>query len=574
MTDFYGALQVPVPTPADPSTHAAGDPFLDTLAAFLQAALNADLGALWSAVHPAIVGPSLTAVPVPFVFTHDPDEASFSENQLPALFVWRAEEPKHVNWSQDWTKEISNVSVLWIPPLAQQEHRRIRQPFRNAFAKALHKNLYRGRNPAWIVAGDTEAKAADYGSLFITHAQVTQYLLRTVQPHVLHIQPYEGGKELDKYEGILATIEVWETLRVDTSTMAALDDVRGTVSIGMDADGLNALPILSYRFQPALTGCTPSSGTAAGGTAVTLTGKQFYRVDAFGNNTTDASLLGCTDATIATSDGFALQKVVFVDEGTITAVMPPHAATGIVGLVLTMPSGTTSTLAASFTYTFNPFAAPNTPSLAYVRPNYAVVGGAGTWTATAGDNITRALTAPAATSGAPTFADGAANSLQNATGIATWLGAGDHYVVQVVDGLVVGLGAQGYILWESTDGAAYAFITKVGAVVTLSYVVYDSAVTFTQLDVAVSLTARMTLQFKKAADFLWMKVGAAAWVQGGAIGPTYLLDAPPTTLSLGGDPIDSTITLTGTVPAFGVYKAAQSDGFADAVVAWAASTLP
>ena len=350
MTDFYGALQVPVPTPADPSTYAAGDPFLDTLAAFLQASLNADLATLWATIHPAIVGPSKTAVPVPFVFTHDPDEASFSENQLPALFVWRAEEPKHVNWSQDWTKGVSNVSILWIPPLAQQEHRRIRQPFRNAFAKALHKNLYWGRNPAWIVAGDTEAKAADYGSLFINHAQVTQYKLGPVQPHVLHIQPYEGGKELDKYEGILATVEVWETLRLDTTSIAALDDVRGTIAIGADSDGLNPLTILSYQFQPALTGCAPSSGSTAGGTVVTLTGKQFYRVDAYGNNTTDASLEGCTDATIATSDGIALRQVTFVDEGTFTAEMPPHAV-GVVGLVLTMPNGTVApTLANAFTY--------------------------------------------------------------------------------------------------------------------------------------------------------------------------------------------------------------------------------
>lgn len=349
MSYLYGALQVPVPAEADPVNNAAGDPFLQLLVEFLQASLNADLKDLWASIHPAVVSPFGEPVPVCFAFTHDPDEASFSENQLPAIYVWRAEEPRHVDWAQDYTKAISNVTVLWIPPHAQQEHRRIRQPFRNAFAKALHKNLYWGRNPAWIVPGDTEAKAADYGSLFINHAQVTQYWLRGVQPFKLPVEHYDS-KVIDHYECIQATIEVWETLRVDTTDMAAISDVRGTISLAKDSDGLNALSVLSYQFQAAITGCAPSSGAAAGGTAVTITGTQFFRIDAYGQNSTEPALLQCKDITLATSDGVALRNVVFVDEGTLTAVMPPHAA-GLVGIVATLPNGAVlPTLAAAFTY--------------------------------------------------------------------------------------------------------------------------------------------------------------------------------------------------------------------------------
>lgn len=348
MSDFYGALQVPAPPSDDPPGQASGDPFLDTLVAFLMAAINADLKDLWASIHPATIKPHAEPLPICFTFTHDPDEASFSENQLPALYAWRADEAQHKDWTQDWAKAISNVSLLWIPPLAQQEHRRIRQPFRNAFTKALHKNLYLGRNEAWIVQGDTEAKAADYGSLFITHAQVTQYFLRGVQPHVLQIEHFES-KIVDKYEGLLATIEVQEVLRSAYDDFAAIADVRGGITVAKDADGLNALPILSYQFLPGISSVAPSSGAAAGGTAVTIKGTQFYRVDAFGKNTTDAALLGCTDATVATTDGVALRSVAFVDESTLTAVMPPHAA-GVVGLVVTMPNGTTPTLANAFTY--------------------------------------------------------------------------------------------------------------------------------------------------------------------------------------------------------------------------------
>lgn len=337
MSDFYGALQVPAPMPVDcPDVVASGDPFLDTLVSFLMAAINADLQSLWEAVHPAAISPHNEALPISFTFTHDPDEASFIENQLPALYAWRADEPRHVDWTQEWTKAVSNVSILWIPPLAQDEHRRIRQPFRNAFAKSLHRNLYRGRNPAWVVDGDTEAKAAEYGSLFITQAQVSQYFLRGVQGHTLSV----GGANAviaDPYECILATLEVHEVLTSSLDDFEELADVRGSVSVGTDVNGLNALTVASYRFEPGLLSMSPTSGAVTGGTAVTIKGTQFY-VDTDG-----------ISPTLATDDGTALLDVTVVDEGTITATMPAHA-TGLVDLVLTTPAGTTATLASAFTY--------------------------------------------------------------------------------------------------------------------------------------------------------------------------------------------------------------------------------
>lgn len=337
MTYLFGPLQVPVPAPDDPENQAAGDPFLDTLTSFLQAALNADLQGLWARIHPGVVGPIGEPVPISAVFTHDPDESSFSDSKLPALYAWRSEEPRHVDWSQEWSKSISTVSVLWIPPLAQQEHRRIRQPFRNAYAKALHKNLWLGRNTAWVVDGDTEAKAADYGSLFIRHAQVMQYWLRGVQPHVLNIEHY-GTKQVDPYECILASIEVHEVMGSLLDDVAAIANVRGTISVGMDADGLNELDVLAYQFQPALTSVSPISGSTAGGTPVTIKGRQFF-ADADGNA-----------PTVTTTDGVALRQVVLVDEGVVTAQMPPHGA-GVVGLVMTMPNGSVlDPLPTSFTY--------------------------------------------------------------------------------------------------------------------------------------------------------------------------------------------------------------------------------
>lgn len=82
---------------------------------------------------------------------------------------------------------------------------------------------------------------------------------------------------------------------------------------------------------PDLTAISPSTGAAAGGTAVTLTGTGF---------------IGTTGVTFG---GTAATSVVVVSDTSITCVTPAHA-TGAVGVVVTDSLGS-DTLAASFTYT-------------------------------------------------------------------------------------------------------------------------------------------------------------------------------------------------------------------------------
>lgn len=74
----------------------------------------------------------------------------------------------------------------------------------------------------------------------------------------------------------------------------------------------------------------PKSGAVAGGTAVTITGDQF------------------TDATSVTFGGTAATSFEVVDDNTIEAVTPAHAA-GAVNVVVTDPNGA-DTLVGGYTY--------------------------------------------------------------------------------------------------------------------------------------------------------------------------------------------------------------------------------
>lgn len=76
---------------------------------------------------------------------------------------------------------------------------------------------------------------------------------------------------------------------------------------------------------------SPASGTASGGTAVTVTGHDF------------------TGATAVTLGGNACTSIVVVDDTHITCVTPAHAS-GVVAVTVTTPVGVSASRAASYTY--------------------------------------------------------------------------------------------------------------------------------------------------------------------------------------------------------------------------------
>lgn len=335
MPDFFGLLEVPLPAPANPRTEAVGDPLLDLVASYFKAVLNADLGEAWAEIYPARSAARSPSLPVMHTETFDPNEGAFTTERTPCLYVFRAEEPapQRIRTTQSWEVVRSPIALLLVPPPPTQDKQKLRTNMRNAIDKSIRSAVRRGRHPAWVVSGDTYYDPVDVGSVFLHHAklQAWHFTAGGVKRVPINVEDDNGNRN-PMFYGMVATILVDESLERGTDGLPELSHVQGDVIVGE-----GAITFGSYRFQPSLLTCTPSTGGIAGGTDVTLTGHQF---------TLDENDAGLT---IATSDGVELENVVMVDESTITATMPAHAA-GLVGLVATMPSGATAELDDAFTY--------------------------------------------------------------------------------------------------------------------------------------------------------------------------------------------------------------------------------
>jgi fibronectin type 3 domain-containing protein len=97
--------------------------------------------------------------------------------------------------------------------------------------------------------------------------------------------------------------------------------------------------MLGVGPAPVVTSVTPSSGTTAGGTSVTIAGSGFQ------------------PAATVTFGGAAATNVIVVNATTITATTPAHSA-GAVSVVVTNFDTTSGTLVSGFTYGDNPPTAP------------------------------------------------------------------------------------------------------------------------------------------------------------------------------------------------------------------------
>ena len=101
---------------------------------------------------------------------------------------------------------------------------------------------------------------------------------------------------------------------------------------------------------PAVSGIVPSTGSTAGGTAVSINGSGFVN--------------GATAAFIDLTGSVSLTSVVFVNSGKLTAVAPAHGA-GVMDVVVFNPDTSTGTLRNGFTYS----AAPPPPTVSAIAPN-------------------------------------------------------------------------------------------------------------------------------------------------------------------------------------------------------------
>lgn len=218
MGDVAGALELPVPTDDEP----VGDPALSTLAGFFAAVLNAKASSAWGAVAP---GESAVAT----TFTKDPSTIEFSDSNLPALFLWRSEIGED-NWiAQDWLVRPSTLQLLIAFRSVPSARQKLREPFANAIRSCLTlATEFDGREPTWVVSGDTDPLAATKGSLLWTFAGVHSLRFGKAAMRPLIIREIQSpqdktgsaGRVIGTYRSFQMPIRIEERIVYDAATHA------------------------------------------------------------------------------------------------------------------------------------------------------------------------------------------------------------------------------------------------------------------------------------------------------------------------------------------------------------------
>lgn len=217
MPDTYGPLEIPVPEPE--GTDAVSDPLIDVTLSFFKAVLNANAGAAWRVVAPG-------EPVVRCTFAHDPEELDFNAKQLPALFLWR-DEGKDFNNLQtsDGNFHTSILKGLWVFAPRPQTIQKSRRPILNAIQTILHRAIEQNRDPAWVVQGDTDPRAATIGSNFYAFAKYFSFRLEHVKK--AHIQvDYDDGGKAKMWPAVELSIKVIEELGQDLSGLPVTEDTR------------------------------------------------------------------------------------------------------------------------------------------------------------------------------------------------------------------------------------------------------------------------------------------------------------------------------------------------------------
>ena len=199
-------IDIPVPVPA--AGEAAGDILLKKLLAFCSAVLNAHAQTCWDSV-------SATQPVVRETFAHKPEENSFRDRDLPALYAWR-ERHMGEQLADEVPADRSRVVMLWVPEPAPQETLTPRTPFANAVYRVVRKAMYDERDPAWIDTADPDVHAPTHGSWLWGRTNVGHLKLTSGNDGTLTI-PFADGSGSSEYPTLQMEFEVLETLTIDGS---------------------------------------------------------------------------------------------------------------------------------------------------------------------------------------------------------------------------------------------------------------------------------------------------------------------------------------------------------------------
>lgn len=208
MVDQFGGIDLPVQVPA--AGEGAPDPALELMGAYLQAVLRAKMGAMW-----AVVAPGSVSKPADicrhFYPSHPEDVLPLQDASLPALFLWRSKS-QHTREAEDYAVDKGEITLLWLIPIEQPDKLQKRLRVQSALVKVIQAALLEGRDPAWVMAGDTDPTAATRGSVLPIKAGFLYRLEpRESKPLPITIQP-DGVGEPVKYRAKAVMVDIVERL--------------------------------------------------------------------------------------------------------------------------------------------------------------------------------------------------------------------------------------------------------------------------------------------------------------------------------------------------------------------------
>jgi hypothetical protein len=243
--DSWGAVQVPaqpapqvvgfspILTPGGTGVIPPGDPSLAYTLSFLYAFLVTDANANvpWTQAfgYPLIKSPLS-------LFAHNPKEAGFNVDYLPALYLWRDDVlgGKFEREADDWEVETSTMTMLWAMPLGDQFRQRDRSQYVNQFVKSVVAGIEYEQTPSWVMPGDPNPQSSFRGSVLGQYTNMVRFRALSWKRSKIRIElsnvPKNTAGSLRDYSAVELKFEVRERLAPDLRRFSRLQQLEQIIS--------------------------------------------------------------------------------------------------------------------------------------------------------------------------------------------------------------------------------------------------------------------------------------------------------------------------------------------------------
>lgn len=242
MPDQYGATTLPVPVP--PDDQRIGDPLLFYVGDFLKTVGNAHGGDAWQSVAPGDKGPIST------VFQDNPldRDTPVDDNSLPAIWIWRGDITGWAQIAEDIRVVRSPINLLWVAQSAQAETWIEQLPFWQALFKTFDAAIDLGRDPSWVVPGDTYYFPERRGSSLAHWAKYRKLYPSKGDRTPLQVKLADGGDNPPPLAAYTFILNLEETLvRDNAAHFFEAKGVRG--SLVSKADPSAPVGTASFEFK-------------------------------------------------------------------------------------------------------------------------------------------------------------------------------------------------------------------------------------------------------------------------------------------------------------------------------------